>query len=634
LDKALHASSQFSVTTEMLMGNARIVTMTPLFASRLLLIAVSFLVSGASDVQLAAMPTPMARGASYGSEHAGQAPAPGRSIDLDGNWIVRGYPNGMAMGLIKLTGKGSTLEASLLPTAYHDRALLAKSSIDDLRVDATSLHFKIRFGYPQRRSGSLMVFDAYLPVDEPKPAILAGSMNLDGDRWRWAARLERTALNELDKKAMDQLGPGNDGLHKYNEAKDPNTKLAIIRESLEQYPQEPMACTMARVLVYELAGTRAAVDEVRRAAADAVKICTPYGPEMMHSTLHWVAWSLVNSLDFVDLGLEYARRAESALRPSDPPELRASVLKTLAAALRKAGNTAEAAGLNEPIGLLDAVLDQEFEKKRPAVKPNPFGGRRGGGDRAVLLELFTGAQCNPCVVADLAADGLLQTYRPDELVVIEHHLGIAGFDPLANHEGDQRGRFYGVAYTPSISVDGKDMGVMGLARGNRALLTNPQAGYDLARPWIESRLEVETEAELALSAERGGDRIRIKAEVSRLKRTGEKTRLRLVLLDDVVSYRGWNGIRLHRHVPRSFPGGVDGFALTEASCKKEVGIHLGIVRKDLERYLDRFGHERNFADNDRPVAFGRLKVVGFIQDDATKQVLQARQVDVQDVQEP
>jgi len=44
--------------------------------------------------------------------------------------------------------------------------------------------------------------------------------------------------------------------------------------------------------------------------------------------------------------------------------------------------------------------------------------------------------------------------------------------------------------------------------------------------------------------------------------------------------------------------------------------------------------ERRFPDNDRPVAFGRLKVVGFIQDDSTKEVLVARQVDVPAGREP
>ena len=48
------------------------------------------------------------------------------------------------------------------------------------------------------------------------------------------------------------------------------------------------------------------------------------------------------------------------------------------------------------------------------------------------MELFTGAQCPPCVAADVAFDVLEKTYKPADLVLIQYHLHIPGPDPLTN----------------------------------------------------------------------------------------------------------------------------------------------------------------------------------------------------------
>ena len=42
-------------------------------------------------------------------------------------------------------------------------------------------------------------------------------------------------------------------------------------------------------------------------------------------------------------------------------------------------------------------------------------------DRAVLVELFTGSQCPPCVAADLAFDTLAKTYKPADAILLEYH---------------------------------------------------------------------------------------------------------------------------------------------------------------------------------------------------------------------
>ena len=121
------------------------------------------------------------------------------------------------------------------------------------------------------------------------------------------------------------------------------------------------------------------------------------------------------------------------------------------------------------------------------------------------------------------------------------------------------------------------------------------------------------------------------AEVKGLKKPGDKVRLRFVLIEDVVRYQGSNGQRLHHHVVRAFPGGVDGFALKEATGKQTVTILLGELSKALSDYLKASNEERPFRDDERPLNLKHLKVVALIQDDESKDILQAAQVEVPEV---
>jgi len=61
------------------------------------------------------------------------------------------------------------------------------------------------------------------------------------------------------------------------------------------------------------------------------------------------------------------------------------------------------------------------------------------------------------------------------------------------------------------------------------------------------------------------------------------------------------------------PGGADGFALKEATARREIKIDLAALRKSLA---------------DDPIDLKHLAVVAFIQNDKTREVLQATQADV------
>src|SRR5262249_51347994 len=146
------------------------------------------------------------------------------------------------------------------------------------------------------------------------------------------------------------------------------------------------------------------------------------------------------------IAVEQARRAERLLEPRDKVGVQMQTLRLLAAALKKAGKTDEAKEVEARLDKLDV-----------SVKAEKFAGRKGASDRAVLVELFTGPQCPPCVAADLAFDALGKTFKPAEVVLLQYHVHIPGPDALTNPGTIARLRYYGdeVEGTPTILFNGK-----------------------------------------------------------------------------------------------------------------------------------------------------------------------------------
>jgi hypothetical protein len=142
---------------------------------------------------------------------------------------------------------------------------------------------------------------------------------------------------------------------------------------------------------------------------------------------------------------------------------------------------------------------------------------------------------------------------------------------------------------------------------------------------VKKPLDKDAGANIKLTADQKGDDIVIKAEVADLKDPGEDMKLRLVLVEEMVRYPGGNGQRFHHHVVRAMPGGADGMALKTGTEKQEVKVNLAELKKTLEEG-DKKGR---FMDQEHPFDLKRFKVVAFVQNDKSKEVLQAAQADVQ-----
>ena len=325
------------------------------------------------------------------------------------------------------------------------------------------------------------------------------------------------------------------------------------------------------------------------------------------------------SAKYATMCLELAQEAEKELPGTATLAQQSAAMKSVLNFAKLAGK-ADLAGEYAPrIEKIEHQLDEEYHAKVPPYKPEAFAGRENKAhDRVVLLELFTGAQCPPCVAADVAFDGLLSTYKPTELVTLQYHLHIPGPDPLTNADSESRSKFYAVRGTPSLYFNGKFAGEFDPQLAGGGGMAGAEAKYGQYRKVIEGQLAANKDAKIDLRLTRSGDRIIVSGAATAKGEEGAKLRVRLAITEEVVKYVGSNQLRFHHHVVRGLPGGVEGKEIVAGECVLNQTIDLAEMRQTLADYVE----GKTFA-NDPPAVGNELSLVAFIQNDADKSVLHA-----------
>ncbi len=305
----------------------------------------------------------------------GEAPADNqkatsRTVDLEGNWIVRGYPSGQAFGLIKIEGPLQRAHAALLSVTMPDFYRFAESRIDGLRIDETTVRFTLRLQASRPVDSRTAEVIAYLPADQASPEALWGSMEF-GRQGQYPAKLERTDRNEIDRQEGMAPGPGNDELRRFNQTKDLAKQKEILLGMLDKFGDTPVAPVAAWALAIKEAESGASEEKVRALIDQAARLAARYGQAMEVDAINVIVRNLVGAAERESLVLDYARKAVAMLRPSDPVSLQKSTLKNLATALRKATKidaakaTAEAAALDDRIAKLGPpVVDTPARPKQ------------------------------------------------------------------------------------------------------------------------------------------------------------------------------------------------------------------------------------------------------------------------------
>lgn len=231
--------------------------------------------------------------------------------------------------------------------------------------------------------------------------------------------------------------------------------------------------------------------------------------------------------------------------------------------------------------------------------------------KTVLAELFTGSECPPCVAADLGFDGLIESYGPEHLAVLEYHLPIPRPDPIMNMATRRRGRFYGVNSTPAVFFDGESRAGGGGAR------QMAEEKYKQYAAEVKARVYTQSELQLKVSAKLAGDDIKVKFSADK-DLAGVDYQFALVQGEEKC--RGGNGIVFHKMVVRDF------LTLDRAAAKdKNARFNIVQAEKDAEARLTEHEKEKGFTFEERHSRIDRtrLLVVFFLQDGLTKKVYNA-----------
>jgi tetratricopeptide (TPR) repeat protein len=302
---------------------------------------------------------------------------------------------------------------------------------------------------------------------------------------------------------------------------------------------------------------------------------------------------------------------EAVLFPAPP-------IMTPLTALYKRLNGSDA-GLKEKIG----KLTEEAVNFKPSGPPKTSASRLG-----VLAELFTGSECPPCVAADIGFDHVLAGYDRKAAVVLEYHLHVPGPDPMTNDDAEARAKYYNVGGTPSVFIGGSDAAGGG---GGKPMAKNR---FDVYSYLLDRKLARQPEASIDLGGSLKGSSLTVQATAKTAAKGDLK--LRIAVVEDPLHYPGGNGLSEHRVVVRRMIGTPAGIALADGKATLDETIDLATVTADLKNYLEkweknppgRFSSLKNFTwkEKKHEINSANLGLVAFIQDDATKEVLQASYV--------
>jgi hypothetical protein len=520
-------------------------------------------------------------------------PGSGRAADTPyaGTWKVIFAPgaNEMTWFIIQVEDKDSGPKLELVATHADYREFKLQAHMfakGALRITADG-------------PGGPFKFAIYPPRGDKEPQKMLGSVGFRG--LRSFVRLERTEDKTIDSTQRFKSAPGGPELTKAAHFRDDKERAAALKEVGQKYPGSPVAYAAALELAYLQETTGATEDEVKQSTEKAIGIAADYGPEMQAEAMSKIVQMLLRSKKRPGLAVSYAGQMVKGLDSDAPPGEQIAVLKPLQVALRQANRKDKLKEVSERVEKLERLLDEEYLKNAVPFKVEPCT-RPGPAGRVVLVELFTGIDCFPCIAADIAFDAALKAYQSRDVILLQY------IGPLGNADTGQRAGYYSVNATPTTHVSGG----ANLGLGN----TNKAAGQDkfkrLAKA-IQEKLASEASAKIRLKAKQTGDDLVVSVTVSDLEIPSADTKLRLALIEEAVRFPGPNRQRIHHHVVRAMPGGANGFVLKDGTAKQEIKIELADLRRTLA---------------DDPVDLKQLAVVAFIQNDKTREVLQATQADV------
>ena len=242
--------------------------------------------------------------------------------------------------------------------------------------------------------------------------------------------------------------------------------------------------------------------------------------------------------------------------------------------------------------------------------------------KTVLAELFTGSEFRPCQAADIAYNKLLERYDRSDLTILEYHLHIPKPDPMANSDTELRSKYYGVNSTPTSIIDGTN--VMNSGGQNIAARSKFAVHADA----IDHVLNTPAKASIKITAKMRRSKVSFAVSAS-VNSVRKSYRLRVALAEDEIRYQGANGISEHRYVVRKMMRGAGGASFNQkGKAVVKDAFTVSSIEEQLENYINKYERdlqkpEPAFKEKKFELDPKQLYLVAFVQDDATRKILQS-----------
>ena len=463
-----------------------------------------------------------------------------------------------------------------------------------LAIDGNHIAFTLKLG-----ERDLVSYDGLLAADGKK---ISGSLIVLGGQPQVVEMLP-TKLKKLDDS------------------------YAVALETLSQVPDGPGIFEIGIDLLRHASARKLPVEEVRGLVERLTRVAGDFGPRWERSVTTRLANALLGQEGLADVALAQARRAERMIGDTDDASTVIETLNLVSNALTKAGKADEAKPYVARIARLEAKDYQDYVKAYPPFAPEAYAGRKAMSDRAVLVEVLSGAGLPQSVATDLAADQVQRTYKPTEAIVLHYHLHLNGVDmltsPLAVERLNDYVRKVRREEFPFAAVAGKPVQTGG------GLLSDSEKHYKTLRKSIDEELEKPANVKLALTSEKGEKGYTLKAKVTDLANPAETMSLRFAIAEEKVRHRGANGLRYHHMIVRALPGGAKGFPLPKKDHEQTVNVDLDEVRKEIKNHLESVTQSEGDAlPADAPLSLQGMKAIAFVVNDTTGDVLHAVHVDL------
>ena len=250
------------------------------------------------------------------------------------------------------------------------------------------------------------------------------------------------------------------------------------------------------------------------------------------------------------------------------------------------------------------------------------------GNKPVLVELYTGMQCPPCVGADLALAAIRKTYPSSNVIIMRLHQHIPLPDGLVNQDSEERGAYYGTGATPTIVVNGMLLD----SRFYAGPIQMAGNAYAVLRNVIDQIVVEKTEVKLDLSAEIIDGQLVVSAVASGIPdEVLPSCRLRLAVVENEIHTiipEGSNGIRDHEFLVREMLGGAKGIPPKKGELKYLISLPVADLQQHGVDYIQRYeaGRRFEFPAAMKPPIQGPLSLVAWIQNDKADEQTQSRLV--------